>query len=75
MPCVRVGLYLCKTLIGSDRVDLHVLALLDEPQVGIVGLVVVHVKRLPQKEREKKPTHDITGCRRESYHKLKNNTQ
>lgn len=74
MLCVRVGLYLCKTLIGSDRVDLHILALLDEPHVGIVGLVVVHVKRLPQKGK-KKNTHDITGCRKESYHKLKNNRQ
>lgn len=74
MPCVLVGLYLRKTLIGSDRVDLHILALLDEPQVGIVGLIVVHVKRLPRKER-KKNTHNITGCRKESYHKLKNNTQ
>lgn len=69
MPCVCVGLYLCKTLIGSDGVDLHILALLDEPQVGTVGLVVVHVKRLSQKER-KKNAHDITGCRKESYHKL-----
>lgn len=53
MLCVRAGLYLCETLIGSDRVDLHILALLDEPQVGIVGLVVVHVKRLPRKEKKK----------------------
>lgn len=41
--------YLCETLIGSNRVDLDVLALLDEPQVGIVGLVVVHVERLQNK--------------------------
>lgn len=38
--------YLCEALISRDRVDLHVLALLNEPQVGVVGLVVVHVERL-----------------------------
>lgn len=37
---------LCEALIGSDGVDLDVLALLDEPQVVVVGLVVVHVERL-----------------------------
>ena len=42
--------YLCETLIGSNRVDLDVLALLDEPQVGIVGLVVIHVERLQNKQ-------------------------
>lgn len=56
-----MGLYLCKTLIGSDRVDLHILALLDEPQVGIVGLIVVHVKRLPQKEKKTPMTLQAAG--------------
>lgn len=47
--------YLCETLIGSNCVDLDVLALLDEPQVGIVGLVVVHVERLEKKKRHTSP--------------------
>lgn len=58
MRCVRGHishvcevLYLCEALIGRDRVDLHVLALLNEPQVGIVGLVVVHVKCLKKKNK------------------------
>lgn len=46
--CVRP--YLCKTLICSNSIDLDILALLDEPQVGIVGLIVVHVECLQNKQ-------------------------
>lgn len=67
--------YLCKTLVGSNRVDLDVLALLDEPQVGVVGLVVIHVERLQNKQhqsalwktgREKKKSSAAVNKRRES---------
>lgn len=47
---VSVGPYLCKTLICSNCIDLDVLAFLDEPQVGIVRLIVVHVECLQNKQ-------------------------
>lgn len=41
--------YLCKALICSNSINLDILAFLDEPQVGIIGLIVVHVERLQNK--------------------------
>lgn len=43
---IQVRQYLCETLICSNGIDLDILAFLDEPQVGIVGFIVVHVKSL-----------------------------
>lgn len=48
--CVCVCPYLCKTLICSYSIDLDILAFLDEPHFVSVGLMVVHVECLQNKQ-------------------------
>ena len=58
-----VSQYLRKALICSDSINLDILAFLDEPQVCIVGLIVVHVECL----QNKKSVHPLSNSRNVSF--------